>query len=1556
MKELLLAVALGAGALSNFPRESGGRISHPAIGVVVGGAPAVIVPAGELLTAFHAGGKTPAGFPFLLGMDEVASGAAAAADMDGDGRAEIAVATASGKIFLWSGAVVPGYPVATVGAGVKAGVSFGDVDGDGRPELLVGDDQGRIHAFKKGGAEARGYPVQVGRAITSPVSASSFGGGRAIAAGCGDGRVVVLDAATGRPRPGFPLATHFTVSGAPIFVDLDDDGEMDLVVASQDFSVYAVNAKGEPLPGFPVSAGYRLYEAPAIADLDGDGRLDVVFASADGFVHAVDRTGKALKGFPARVGARLFGGAVIGDVDRDGALDVVVATADGAVHALSRTGKPLAGFPAAAAGEATATPLLYDLAGDGSLSAFVGVSSGALHAVRAPRLGPGVAAAPWPGPGRDAARSGRYGPNPPTYKDLKLEPARPRVGDALGARWRGVWLDAGPGEKLATPRIEWFRDGQPVKELEGRRDLPAGTARRGQRWRFVLSQPKGDSRAEGPEVTIADTAPGAAQVALEPAHPTRGAAVKAVIARPAADADGDALTYRIEWLQDGAETGITGETFPGDRMKKGALLAARVVASDGELQGPAGIAQARVADTAPGGVKVALEPQQPSRTEPVRARVAAPALDVDGDPIAYHYRWKVNGEVRNVPLASAELPAGLFRKHQKVTVEARAFDGDLEGPPASAEVEARNSPPTAPRVVILPERPRKGDALRAAFAASAVDADADPLSYRFTWRKNGQPLPVAGDGREVPGTEVARGDRFEVAVVPNDGEVDGPAGVASVAVVNTPPTSPRVAIEPAHPKGGETLKLVVVEPARDVDGDAVRLGIAWTREGRPTGTGAETLAPTEFKKHDRVRVVVTPRDGEEAGEPAAYEVVVDDAAPTAPVVAFPSERHTVTAPLRVALEKKAQDADGDELRYRYRWLRDGAPIAQPDGTETSRSAPFWTAAAEVPTTQLAKGQRWEVEVQAFDGEQYGPSARAATTIVNSPPPVPKIAFAPARPRRVDGLALAITQAPDADDDVIRYRYAWTRNGERWETPPDQAQIPRGVAKKGERWGVEVVASDGEADAPATRLEVTISDTAPGPTAVSLCDGPVPAGTVLQARVAATSADADGDPVSYRHDWSVNGWPVAAMQGQARLTTPAIRKHDLVRAVVTPTDGELSGPPAVAECRVVNTPPTAPSVVLEPAEPTAGSGVRAVIRKPSSDLDGDAIVYRYAWTRNGLPTPHAGAAIPAAVLRHGEVWRVTVTPFDGEAEGAPVEVTATVKNTPPPAPSVLLRPAAAVVGQVLTCDAQVPQRDADQEPITVRYRWYRNDRLEAIAEDRPVLPAGVIHRDERWKCEAWSSDGHAESARVSAQLTVKDSPPAAPQVVVEPARARKADDLVCRIAAPSADPDGDSVTYAYAWWRDERPMPAGADPARIESSRIAKGQRWRCAATPTDGTLAGPAGTGERVVANTPPGPARVRLEPESPHGNQTLRCAVVDPSEDADRDAVRYRIAWFRNGSAQPFAETSQEVPARLVRAGDRWRCEVVPTDGTDDGPLAGSEEVLVGPGPEDALSAAGGP
>ena len=256
--------------------------------------------------------------------------------------------------------------------------------------------------------------------------------------------------------------------------------------------------------------------------------------------------------------------------------------------------------------------------------------------------------------------------------------------------------------------------------------------------------------------------------------------------------------------------------------------------------------------------------------------------------------------------------------------------------------------------------------------------------------------------------------------------------------------------------------------------------------------------------------------------------------------------------------------------------------------------------------------------------------------------------------------------------------------------------------------------------------------------------------------------------------------------------------------------------------------------------------------------------------------------------------------------------ASVGNTPPPAPAavaIVARRARGGRGGRLR-GAQPPQRDADQEPITLRYRWYRErPARSAIGEgERDARRRASCAAARSWRCEAWATDGTAESARVGAELAVRNTPPTAPAV---DHRAR-----ACRAAAtpspaasrpPRNDRDGDAVTYAYAWTENDRPVAPGADPARVDPSRVAKGERWRCTATPTDGSAAGPATSAERGDGEHARRERRSSgVEPSAPRQGEPFRCEIVAKSEDPDGDSVRYRSTWQRNGAAQPFAESAR--------------------------------------------------
>lgn len=98
-----------------------------------------------------------------------------------------------------------------------------------------------------------------------------------------------------------------------------------------------------------------------------------------------------------------------------------------------------------------------------------------------------------------------------------------------------------------------------------------------------------------------------------------------------------------------------------------------------------------------------------------------------------------------------------------------------------------NVPPTSPVVAIIPTPAASGELLTATIITPSTDADGDPITYAYFWHQDGVPYanptyPSANN--TIAGGTTSNGEFWEVDVVPNDGFVDGTAGVAS-ALVNS---------------------------------------------------------------------------------------------------------------------------------------------------------------------------------------------------------------------------------------------------------------------------------------------------------------------------------------------------------------------------------------------------------------------------------------------------------------------------------------------------------------------------------------------------------------------------------------------------------------------------------------------------------------------------------------------------------------------------------------------------------------------------------------------------
>jgi hypothetical protein len=210
--------------------------------------------------------------------------------------------------------------------GSKTYVTFADLDGDGDLDAFTSgwdySDHEGLHYY-----ENTGTPTQ-----------SAF----------------VERTGTGNPLDG----ESFYYGAAPVLVDLDGDGDYDLVAGLYDgtFAYYrnesdadglsfvAQSGTANPLDGLDAGG----YSAPSFADLDGDGDLDLVAGNGNGTFAYFENTGTAMApSFVHRTGAdNPFDGLDVGgysqpsfaDLDGDGDLDMMTGSSSRGIEYFENVG------------------------------------------------------------------------------------------------------------------------------------------------------------------------------------------------------------------------------------------------------------------------------------------------------------------------------------------------------------------------------------------------------------------------------------------------------------------------------------------------------------------------------------------------------------------------------------------------------------------------------------------------------------------------------------------------------------------------------------------------------------------------------------------------------------------------------------------------------------------------------------------------------------------------------------------------------------------------------------------------------------------------------------------------------------------------------------------------------------------------------------------------------------------------------------------------------------------------------------------------------------------
>jgi plastocyanin len=660
-----------------------------------------------------------------------------------------------------------------------------------------------------------------------------------------------------------------------------------------------------------------------------------------------------------------------------------------------------------------------------------------------------------------------------------------------------------------------------------------------------------------------------------------------------------------------------------------------------------------VANSAPTAA-VSLGDVDPTTDDTLTA--TAWVTDPDGDATTVVYRWRLNSELvtdASGPTFDLSEP-GHGDRGDKVAVTAVPSDDDLKGTIDTDRVTIVNTVPTVDEVTVEPSAPMSDDVLTA--TAATIDADADPITLLYRWRRNDADITGETAHQLDLSTLGALdgGDRISVVVRASDGiATSAPLESDPVTIGKGVPTVEPVTAAVGHRSaGGVDVGLIGSDP----DGDPLSFSVV---DAPAHGTIEVDGATAHYTPTDDVVGTDTftyrASDGLNASAAAVGTVTLTNEAPTATVTLGPSSPSTDDVLVATA---GRDDADGDVVSVGFRWSLNGTVVPGATGSTFDLSQ----------DGHGGRGDSVSVDAIPHDGHVEGEPATADVVVANSPPTAGGVSGSV--DHRAAGVDITLVGS-DPDDDALTFEVV---------SPPTTGtvEIDGSTARyvpAGDHVGTDTFsyrASDGAAvSAPADGL-VTLTNAPPSVT-VALDDPTPRTDAVLQA--SASGSDADGDDVGLVYRWEVDGAPVAGETGPTLdLSEPGNGDEgDPIVVTVTPSDGHEAGTAGTAEATVANAPPSA-SVTLEPAPPAANAVLTASATGTDAD-QGDSVSFVYVWTVNGVVRQTSAATsngIDTFDLgapgngEPGDTIAVEVTPNDGTTDGpaARAEVTAAADNQAP----------------------------------------------------------------------------------------------------------------------------------------------------------------------------------------------------------------------------------------------------------------------------------------------------